>query len=42
MDFNKTRQCLAVRMKELVKIGQSLAGVRGDDVGCSVRMSWGG
>jgi hypothetical protein len=22
VDFNKTRQCLAVRIKELVKIGQ--------------------
>ena len=44
MCLNKRRQCLAVRMKELVKIGQSLMGVRGEggDVGCSVRMSWGG
>jgi hypothetical protein len=40
----KRRQCLAVSMKELVKIEQSLAGIGGEggDVGCSVRMSWGG
>lgn len=28
MGFNKIRQCLAVRMKDVVKIGQSLMSVR--------------
>ena len=44
MGLDKIRQCLAIRMKEFVKIGQSLPGVRGEgeDVGCSVRMSWEG
>ena len=44
MGLNNIRQCLAVRMKELVETGQSLVGVRGEgaDVGCSERMSWGG
>ena len=41
MGHDKIRQCLAVRMKELVKIGQSfpVSGGEGRDVSCSVRMS---
>jgi hypothetical protein len=39
--LNTIGQCLAVRMKDLVKIGQSfpVSGGEGRDVSCSVRMS---